>query len=248
MKLRFTLFILLLAFVVACEDGSSDDAAIAQSAEGQGGSLATFALKGQYLYVVDAFNLNVFSLENPEKPVLVNDVNVGFDIETLFSYREYLYIGSRRGMFIYNIENPEVPVQMAEVQHFTACDPVVANDSLAFVTLHSTVVCGNDINQLETYNVENVTNPVLLSTTQLIEPKGLGLFRHYLLVCDDQIKVFDTRNPAEMEVLDQIDVRAFDVIIRGNLLIAIGDLGLYQYRLEDTENGLVVTELSTVLI
>ena len=93
--------------------------------------MATFALKGNYLYVVDNQDLNVFSLNDPSEPVLANKVPIGFDIETLFGYRDFLYIGSRTGMFIYGLTNSEFPNKLSSVEHFTACDPVVANDTHA---------------------------------------------------------------------------------------------------------------------
>lgn len=201
------------------------------SNDGTGGSLAIFALKGNYLYTVDNMKLNVFSLINSSEPVKVNDVNVGFDIETLFSNGEYLFIGSRDGMYIYSVSNPENPQQLSSVQHFTACDPVVANDTHSFVTLHSTSVCGNNINSLEIYDTSNPQDPQLVHTRNLVQPKGLGLYNNYLFVCDDEIKVFNIQNPAEPTLVTTINNNCFDVIILNNDLFAIGDNGLYRYSL-----------------
>lgn len=247
-KLIYSLFVLVLVF--ACADDSNEGALSndSPSTDGQGGSLATFTLKGDYLYVVDERDLNVFSIANLEEPVLANKVPIGFDIETLFGYKDFLYIGSRNGMFIYSLTNPEFPEKMSSVQHFTACDPVVANDTYAFVTLHSNTFCGNDINLLEIYDVTDVTQPVLLSSRNLIYPKGLGLYGDYLLVCDDEIKIFDVSDPLNSTLVSAIDKEAFDVIINGNLLIAIGESGLYQFELNADETGVQYTTLSTISI
>ena len=225
---------------------SSEDAAVS---DGQGGSLASFTLKGDYLYTVDYADLNVFNITDIKNPVLVNTVSIGFDIETLFSYKEYLYIGSRSGMFIYGLTNPEFPEKLSEVQHFTACDPVVANDTHAYVTLHSETFCGNDINLLEVYDVADVTNPILINSRNLVSPKGLGLYDNYLIVCDDEIKVFDVSDPVNSVLVTSVNKSAFDVIISGDLLIAIGETGLYQYKLGIEENtGVSITELSSIAI
>lgn len=239
----------LIAVFYSCQSDSSANEALAPTSDGQGGSFARFALKDDYLYTVDAFDLNVFNISDTEDPVAVNKVSIGFAIETLFSYKDYLYIGSETGMFIYGLENPEFPEKLSSVQHFTACDPVIANDTHAFVTLHSNSFCGNDINVLEIYDVTDVTEPVLLNSRNLSFPRGLGLYGNYLFVCDDEIKVFDVSIPEESTLVTSISRNAFDVIIRNDLLIAIGESGLYQYSLApDEDNGVVATELSTIAI
>lgn len=234
--------------ILGCESDSNSETQ-APNSDGQGGSLARFTLQGNYLYTVDDFELNVFNVANTDDPVKVNSVPIGFNIETLFGYKDYLYIGSQTGMFIYSLENPEFPQQLSSVEHFTACDPVVANDTHAFVTLHSDTFCGNDINVLEIYDVTDVTSPILLNSRNLTFPRGLGLYGDFLLVCDDEIKVFDISIPAESKLVTSIKRSAFDVIIRNDLLIAVGEAGLYQYRLaQDSEAGLTATELSAIAI
>jgi len=241
------LFFYLLAIFFACESDSTNSESQISDTDGQGGSLARFTLKGDYLYAVDHFELNVFNIANTAEPVKVNSVSVGFDIETLFSYKDYLYIGSQNGMFIYSLDNPEFPQQLSRVEHFTACDPVIANETHAFVTLHSETFCGNDINVLEVYDVTDVTNPVLINTRNLSYPKGLGLYNDFLFVCDDEIKIFDVSNPEESKLVTSIAREAFDVIIRNDLLIAIGESGLYQYSLiPDMNLGVVATQLSAI--
>lgn len=220
----FLLFILLVS-------GCSTDSDTLSNGDGQGGSLAIFALKGNYLYAVDNSKLNVFSLLNASTPVSVNEIEVGFDIETLFSFDQYLFIGSRNGMFIYSLENPENPVQLSSVQHFTACDPVIANATHSFVTLHSGTFCGNALNVLQVYDTTNLSNPVLVHSRNLTSPKGIALYNNYLFVCDDVIKVFNIQNPNEPILVTTINKYCFDLIIRDDSLFAIGDSGLYRYQI-----------------
>lgn len=243
---------LIVLFILSCDNenvGPNSDSGLNNgSNDGQGGSLATFALKGDYLYVVDESTLNVFSIKEAGNPVKVNSVHVGFQIETLFSYKDYLYIGSRNGMFIYSISSPEFPGELASVSHFTACDPVIANDTNAFVTLHTNFNCGNNINVLEIYDIKNITQPKLISSRNLASPKGLGLYNNYLIVCDDEIKVFDISDPENTVLVNSIDEAAFDVIIQGDVLIAIGDQGVYQYKIEHDFDKLKFDHLSTIQI
>ena len=150
-------------------------------------------------------------------------------------------------MYIYNIDNPETPTYVSDVEHFTACDPVVSNDTHAFVTLHTNIGCGTDINVLEIYDVTEVTNPILISSRNLTKPIGLGLYGNYLFVCDDEVKVFDVSNPENSSLVTSVDVNAFDVIINQGRLILIGENGLYQYNLDHT-NITNISHLSTINI
>ena len=222
--------ITLLLFILVVSSCSSDSDNLTNG-DGQGGSLAIFALKGNYLYAVDNSKLNVFSVLNPSIPVSVNEIEIGFNIETLFSYDQYLFVGSRNGMFIYSLENPENPVLLSSVQHFTSCDPVVANATHSFVTLHSGTFCGNNLNVLQVYNTTDLNNPVLVHSRNLTSPKGIALYNNYLFVCDDVIKIFNIENPSEPILISSINQNCFDLIIKDNSLFAIGNNGLYRYQL-----------------
>lgn len=230
---KLLLYISAFFIIMACSDDSNSNAESAN--DGQGGSLAIFALKGNYLYTVDHSKLNVFSLLDAAGPVKVNEMTVGWEIETLFSHEDYLYIGSRAGMYIYSITNPESPQMVSSVQHFTACDPVVSNGTHTFVTLHSNTACGNNINMLEVYNTSNPNNPVMVHRRNLVHPKGLGLYGNYLFVCDDEIKIFNVENPEQPVLAGSIARECFDVIIRGNDLFAIGDKKVSRYALNPAQ-------------
>ncbi|SHG03310.1 hypothetical protein SAMN05444372_1022 [Flavobacterium micromati] len=226
--MRKILSFLVLAVLLGCSDGDT----ASNGDVGQGGSLAVFAIKGNYLYGVDQMKLNVFSLIDGEKPVKVNEVQIGFDIETLFSFGDNLFIGARSGMFIYSIKNPENPIKLSAVQHFTACDPVIANTTHSYVTLSSNATCGNNINVLQVYDTKDLTKPKLIHSRTLTQPRGIGFFTSkYLLVCDDVIKIFDITNPAEPILVNSIRNNCFDVIVRDNTLFAVGDTGVFCYEL-----------------
>ncbi len=244
---RLIIFLSILIFAGCSTDGDSGSGSNDASATGKAGSLARFASVGDYLYTVDNRNLNVFSILDQTNPVKVNSISVGFDIETIFNYKQYLYIGSQNGMYIYSVDAPETPKYLSDVRHFTACDPVVANDTHAFVTLHADIGCGTNINVLEIYDVSDVLSPVLISRRNLTKPIGLGLYNDYLFVCDDEVKVFDVSDPTNAKLVHAINKDAFDVIINGDHLILIGDAGLYQYQL-NAANIADTTQLSTLSI
>lgn len=235
MKKRYLIIVFAIVFAFSCSE--NDTSINSESAvDGQGGSLATFTLKGDYLYTVDFFNLSVFNISDVLNPVKVNTINVGFNIETLFSFKEYLFIGSQDAMYIYDVANAELPKLLSQSNHFRACDPVVANDTNAYVTLHSNASCGGAVNELKTYNIEDVENPILLNTRGLTEPKGLSLYNNYLLVCDDTVKIFDVSDPSNSKYLYEITTQgALDIIIRNNHAFIISEFAIDQYQLDSND-------------
>ncbi len=243
-----TYIIIIIALITySCE--SNSDSGISENSNdiGQAGSLARFTTFNDYLYTVDNVTLNVVNISDRTNPVKINDIEIGFNIETLFNYKEFLYIGSQNGMYIFSVQNPEEPQYLSEVQHFTACDPVVANATHAFVTLHADIGCGTDINVLEIYDVNDVVNPIFISRRNLTKPIGLGLYGDYLIVCDDEVKIFDISDIDNTTLVHSINRNAFDVIVNNDTLILIGQNGLYQYSI--SPNSIQNTlELSTINI
>lgn len=217
---------------------SSDNGA--SGTTGTGGSLARFTLAQGNLYVVDEYNLNVFSLENAIQPAKVNTVNIGWGIETIFPYGDKLFIGSSEGMYIYDNSNPEAPFQLSVFQHARACDPVFVDGNLAYVTLRNGTTCQNFTNQLDVIDITNLTNPVLLKSYQMHNPHGLSVVDNTLLLCegDQGLKLFDTtdwsqignRQLAHITGFNTFDVIAFD---NPRLAIVVGEDGLYQYDYSD---------------
>ncbi len=75
------------------------------------------------------------------------------------------------------------------------------------------------------------------------QPKGLGLYKSALYVCDDnKIKVYDVTNPISPKPAYSVTIAAKDVIPSGDILIAVGDNILIQYKIQ----GFSLTQLSTI--
>ena len=90
----------------------------------------------------------VFDLSG-DKPVLTtNDIWLQRDVETLFNYKDKMFMGTPTGMLIYSLEDPLAPKYRSSVSHVFGCDPVVVEDDLAYVTVHSGNTCGQNTNEL----------------------------------------------------------------------------------------------------
>lgn len=216
------------------------------NAPGIGGSLARFTIANNVLYVVDQTSLRMFSIASELSSL--GTTSIGRNIETIFPYNNHLFIGSTNGMFIYNISNPTSPVYVSTYIHGTACDPVVVDDNYAYITLRSGTPCNTTFNQLEVVNIQNLFSPTLSHTVQMTNPHGLGKDGDVLFVCDgsDGLKVMDAANPTAIPNIPLAtfsNIQATDVIPFNNILIMIGDDGLYQYDYNNVQN---ISLLSTI--
>lgn len=199
---------------------------------GQGGSMARFTLYDHFLYTVTDTDLMVFDISNPATPDSTGKINLGSGIETIFPYRDLLFIGSNTGMYIYDNQNPEKPERMSIFSHARACDPVVAENDRAYVTLRSGP-CGAAQNQLQIINITNLQAPFLVKAYPMQQPHGLSVSGKTLTLCEGTygLKSFDITNENSIKELQHItDHHAFDVIqLSGDILLVIGDDGFYQY-------------------
>ncbi len=230
-----------MLLAAGCSKGAESNYAPSDSSGGKGGSMARFTISGDWLYTVNSNQLTVVSLANPAKPVEGERFWVGSNIETIFSMDTLLFVGSQNGMFIYNIKNREYPRQLSSTWHLQSCDPVVAADTLAFVTLNSSLGawCGRSTNVLQVYDISDPTkvgDPIC--TVNMSSPRGLAvdIERKMLFVCDNGIKAYDISDPRNIKEpmytgiseanIGNID--AYDCILWQDRLLVIGSDGLYQ--------------------
>ncbi len=217
----------------------------------RGGSMARFTITGDWLYTVNDSQLSVVSIANPERPAEGDRITIGGNIETIFPMDTLLFIGSQNGMFIYNIAKPEFPQHLSTSLHFRSCDPVVAADTLAFVTLNSSMGawCGSGGNVLNVYNIKDLRSPVMIGSVSMTSPRGLAVDpgRKMLFVCDDGIKAYDIADPRTPEPLysslatpEVGKIEAYDCIVTGDgRLLVIGADGLYQLSYDATAFALI---------
>ena len=240
--MRFNDIVLLSLFVMvlaACskETASGDSAAPA----GRGGSLARFTVSGNYLYLADYNTLEVYDITSPAAAVKVRSVPIGFGVETLYPYGDKLFIGAQEGMYIYSLAVPDNPQKLGEARHVRTCDPVVANDTTAYVTLRGSGNCGAATDGLYTYDIKTITAPVQKSLLPLSTPYGLGLQDTVVFICRSTggltaVNVKAAAAPKEMYTLKDGDY--MDVIPYGDVLICYVRTGIILYDMTNL-NSLV---------
>jgi len=231
------------ALMYSCSEGGGGnygDGALADGSGGQGGSMARFAVSGDNLYTVDSYTLKVFDISDERKPLYLpsKDQMMDFGVETIFPFDTLLFIGSQDGLYAYNIVRPEFPLKLAHVTHVTSCDPIVSDGRYAYVTLNTEHVrCGRTINQLQVYDLKDISSPKLVNSLNLYSPRGLGIRGSRLYVCDRGLKVFDLSAPDAPLWIDDLDkvegasgIDAYDVIpVSDKVLMLIGADGFYQF-------------------
>lgn len=207
---------------------------------GTGGSMARFAIAGDRLYTVSRSDLEVIDISVLENPVVRATVSLGWNIETIFPFRNQLFIGSTTGMFVYNISNPDQPQPAGRFSHVQSCDPVIADDNYAYVTLRSGTNCNTTINQLEVLRLSSGSSadPQLVKTYPMANPHGLSKDNDLLFICDGiaGLKMYNAADVQNLVLLKTINVNAYDVIASGNHALLIGQDGLYQYDYTDRNN------------
>ncbi|HEX7846173.1 MAG TPA: hypothetical protein VF476_10270 [Chitinophagaceae bacterium] len=216
----------------------------APSPVGQGGSMARFAIMSERLYTVGSGDLDVFNISNPVDPVRTANVPIGWDIETIYPFQNKLFIGSMSGMYIYNVSNPDAPVQTGQFAHVRTCDPVIADNNYAYVTLSSGTPCQGFTNELDVLQLNNLINPTLVKVYNMKNPKGLSKDGDYLFICDDGLKVFNASNVQNLQLIKQIkNLETYDVIAYNKRALVVAKDGLYQFDYTDINN---ITQLSKI--
>lgn len=219
------------------------------STSGKGGSLARFAIAGDYLYIVDKNNLKVYNISNPASPVHSHTTVAGFEIETIYPFKDKLFIGSTSVVHIFSIEDPGHPVKLSTAvspQVLRRCDPVVAKDSVAYATLRTNGPCGGTQSILAVFNIKNILHPVQVNQDIVSEPYGLGYANNALYVCDRfALIVYDIQDPYQpLRVKQLADAEYIDVIPYENTLVCWTATGMALYDISKRLDPQLVTKIN----
>jgi hypothetical protein len=223
------------------EDMALNTATQNGSSTGINGSMSRFTIYNDRLYSVINNYMNIFDLigENPKKAA--ENTYIGWNVETVFSYKTNLFFGTSTGMLIYSVSDPLKPVYQSSISHAYACDPVVVDNDLAYITIHSGSACDYSAkeNALIIVDVKDVKNPKQLVTYNMTNPKGLGIDNGKLFLCDEGLKIYNITDPQTLMsnmIAHFTDMAGFDVIPHNNIVMMIAEDGIYQYDYSNTSS------------
>ncbi len=214
---------------------------------GVNGSMSRFGIYQDYLYTILNDYISIFSLSGEKPTYVANDRLMGWQVETIFPYKDHLFMGTPRGMLIYSVEDPARPEFISSISHVFGCDPVVVENDLAYVTIRSGNSCGQSSDELIIIDVSDVKEPKQIVSYTMKNPKGLGIENGTLFVCDDGLKVFKVEDPQTImaNLLEHYTgMDGYDVIPYNNTLMMIADDGIYQYDYSDLNNIKELSKLS----
>lgn len=237
---------------------ASNDAQFAAPSNdtGVGGSYARFIVSGDFLYVIDEQRIKTFDLTDPVVPAQIDIKDVGTNIESLFRLDQRLFIGSGSGLYVYEIDDQGIPEFLGQADYelpFQPCDPVVADDQYAYVTLNtlqSSTSCGRsfiqEVNVLKIFDLTQIQTPELIAEYSMFGPKGVGIDGDILFLCDDEagLKIFDVADPRNIETIIHFDnFTAFDVIPLNGLLLVVATDNIYQFDYSDVNNIRLISNI-----
>lgn len=217
------------------------------SSTGVNGSMSRFGLYKDYLYVVLNNQMDIFDLSGAEPVVAAETVPVGWNVETIFSYKDYMFMGTPTGMLIYSVEDPVKPEYQSAMAHIYGCDPVVVEDDIAYVTVHSGNNCGQNSNELIILDVSNVKSPQPIVAYTMTKPKGLGIDNGTLFLCDDGLKIYDAADPQTLmanRLAHYSGMEGYDVIPHDNVLMMMAEDGIYQYDYSNLKEIRLLSKLA----
>lgn len=215
---------------------------------GVNGSMSRFGLYKDYLYVVLNDYMSIFNLAGDKPEKVVENMYIGGSVETIFSYKDCMFMGTPTGMIIYSVANPLKPEYQSMMWHVYGCDPVVVENDIAYVTVHSGNNCGQNFNELIILNVKDVKNPQPIVSYTMTKPKGLGIDNGTLFLCDDGLKIYNAEDPQTLmanRLAHYSGMEGYDVIPHDNVLMMIADDGIYQY---DYSNLKEIKQLSKLAV
>jgi hypothetical protein len=232
-------------------NSSGASSGVSGSGVGMGGSMARFGIKDKALYVVDNNSLKVFNITDETSPLKVNDLSVGWNVETMFLHGNQMFLGTSTGMAVLDITSPFSPFSLTFFSHATSCDPVIVDDTLAYITLRTGTTCRANLNVLDIVSIKDITKPKTLVSYVMTNPHGLGKDGDLLFVCDGSagLKVYNSADPKLLPgnlIYTYPGINAFDVIPIGKELVLIGDDGLYQYDYSNVRNITLLSKISVV--
>ncbi|HEY4967412.1 MAG TPA: hypothetical protein VII28_13500 [Puia sp.] len=229
------------AYIAATVPSSS------QNTVGTNGSMARFSIVNNYLYAVGMSNLTALDISQPFAPVYKSSVQVDFHVETIYPLKDKLFVGTNNGMYMYDINaTPGNPSLIGQFTHVRGCDPVIADDHYAYVTINDSSACLGFNDELQIVDISDLANAFLVKSYSLTHPVGLSKDGTNLFVCDARggLKVYNAADVNNLQLLKQLnDAIVYDVVAQNGLAIVLAADGIYQYDYTDLSNIHLISKL-----
>ena len=209
------------------------------------GSMTRFLPIDRFLYTISFNELVLFEVTSSHQPLRWGKLDTETWAETLFKLNNILYVGSTNGMLMYDVTDSGNPIYINRIEHFRSCDPVVADEEFAYVTLRGGTNCWTDLNELQIIDIQDPNNLSVVGRHILFNPHGLAVIGDYLIVCDGLagVKVVDVTDRTSPSILNTYPIDfAYDVIISYPTALVVGEQVMYQYDISNLPELVKISE------
>jgi len=233
--LLLSISILLFACNASDDAGRVNDSNNSNNKVSKGGSTTRFTIVDEFLYVVEEQTLKTFDISNTASPELIDTVVLTDELETIFPYtfegENVLLLGAKNGLHLFKIRADGTPNKGDNVvlTHARSCDPVIAQNGYAYVTLRSSVSdwgCNQGVNELQVMDISSIELPTRVKAIKMDGPKGLSFSQdgNALLVCDkNALKVFSLIDPENPKLEQEyLTAKCDDILQYGEHYIVTG--------------------------
>ncbi|MDQ2752872.1 MAG: hypothetical protein M3R72_07600 [Bacteroidota bacterium] len=212
-----------------------------------GGSTSRFTVLNNRLYTVDNSSIHIYNIQNASNPSFVQTTSTNWGgIETIYPFENNLFLGGSNGMYIFDVTDEDNPIAKGTFGHVRTCDPVIAEQNKAYVTLRNGTACGGFTNELDVLNIDDIGNPVLLKTYPFTNPRGLAKEGDLLFVCDGKagLQILDAADANNIKPIQSVlGFEANDVILNNGLAIVVATDGLYFINYRNVSHARIVGKL-----
>jgi len=237
---------------VGCGCGSYYATEAGGRTSGMSGSYATFAVIDSFLYYLDNGEIVTSDISDPGNPAELSRLYISNDIETIYPAEKNLFIGSSTGMHILSRSKPSSPSILGSVTHMRACDPVVARDSVAYVTLRSGNACGQTRDELMVIKMVDQIKPVVVKEIPVSTPYGMALKDTFLYVANGYYgySLYSVANPVSPVKLKSFSTytTVLDFIWDGMLLYILNTDNIAVYSVADPLLPMNLSNIYSTLI
>lgn len=245
--MRLLVVFLLVAGLLSIGGCSKQSTSYTPSPTGISGSLSRFTISGNRLFCLDGNTLKTFDITNGGHPVYLSTVELSTDPETIFTYQNYLLLGTSTGMLIYSIADN--PALVSTYEHIVSCDPVVAENGYAYVTLRNTSNCNNvnGASRMEIISLADMTQPTQVGLINFNAPYGLAVYNNLVFIADEgvYVRVVDVTDKTQPVLLNTLSVNgARDVIALPNRLLVMAEKKLAQYDYSNPQQIQLISQIN----
>jgi len=215
---------------------------------GSGGSLPRFVIYGNSVLVFGDYLSRIYNFADILNPYAPVTELYASEVRTVSVSDDRLVLGSMYTNFIVDLKVQSVSQYPVYFDAMVYCDPVIASDTLIFLTSRTGTECNNAPNLLRVIGLDEFNNSDILNSIPMSMPLGLAKTGDILFVCDgkDGLKIFDASDPLALDenlIKTYPGILADNVFIYNDILVLCSEKAVFQFDYSDLNNLLLLSSI-----